>query len=296
MEFPLHTGFALTKSTHSDTYPFIDPLKPSGTHKSHSVFITGASKGIGRRIAISFAQSGASKIVIGARSSLDSLESDILDAASKAGHPAPQIVKIQLDILDKESVKRAAHEVGNALGEGGLDILVNNAGWMEEYKLIGETDVDEWWYTWEVNIRGLFLVTNMFLPLVLKGKEKTIVNLTSIGAHLTMPGGSSYQSSKLAVLRLTEFMNVDHGHEGLLAYAIHPGGVATDMGLRMPSFTHALLTETPELAGDTIAFLTRERREWLAGRYISSIWDMEELLAKKQEIVSGDKLKVRMVV
>lgn len=191
MEFPLHTGFALTKSTHSDTYPFIDPLKPSGTHKSHSVFITGASKGIGRRIAISFAQSGASKIVIGARSSLDSLESDILDAASKAGHPAPQIVKIQLDILDKESVKRAAHEVGNALGEGGLDILVNNAGWMEEYKLIGETDVDEWWYTWEVNIRGLFLVTNMFLPLVLKGKEKTIVNLTSIGAHLTMPGVSS---------------------------------------------------------------------------------------------------------
>lgn len=64
-------------------------------------------------------------------------------------------------------------------------------------------------------------------------------------------------------------LQVDHGHEGLLAYAIHPGGVATDMGLRMPSFTHALLTETPELAGDTIAFLTRERRGWLAGRYIS---------------------------
>lgn len=87
------------------------------------------------------------------------------------------------------------------------------------------------------------------------------------------------------------------------------------MGLRMPSFTHALLTETPELAGDTIAFLTRERREWLAGRYIScecscasimpgrvdhsyspAVWDMEELLSQKEEVVSGDKLKVRMVV
>lgn len=131
----------------------------------------------------------------------------------------------------------------------------------------------------------------------------------------TSPCVYIFSNIALIIYHSSCLLQVDHGHEGLLAYTIHPGGVATDMGLRMPSFTHALLTETPELAGDTIAFLTRERREWLAGRYIScecscaflmprkvdhsyspAVWDMEELLSQKEEIVSGDKLKVRMVV
>ena len=50
------------------------------------------------------------------------------------------------------------------------------------------------------------------------------------------------------------------------------------------------------MAGDTIAYLTQEKRDWLAGRYISCTWDMPEFLAKKDEIIDGDKLKVRMVV
>lgn len=57
-----------------------------------------------------------------------------------------------------------------------------------------------------------------------------------------------------------------------------------------------MLTDKPEVAGDTIVYLTQEKRDWLAGRYISCTWDMPEFLAKKDEIVSGDKLKVRMAV
>ena len=54
--------------------------------------------------------------------------------------------------------------------------------------------------------------------------------------------------------------------------------------------------DKPDLAGDTIVFLTKERRDWLAGRYISVAWDMDELLAKKEEIIERDLLKVRMAV
>lgn len=97
-------------------------------------------------------------------------------------------MKIQLDVLDKESVKRAAQQVDKAFGEGGLDMLVNNAAWLETFKPMGDADVDDWWYTWEMNVRGVFLMTHAFLPLLLKSKEKTILNLTSIGAHLTAPG------------------------------------------------------------------------------------------------------------
>lgn len=57
-----------------------------------------------------------------------------------------------------------------------------------------------------------------------------------------------------------------------------------------------VLSDTPELAADTIVFLTQERRDWLAGRYISCTWDMPEFLAMKAEIVEHDKLKMRMVV
>lgn len=200
------TGFNFTETLHVDTYPFIDPLKSSDAHKDHSVFITGASKGLGRSTAISFARAGASKIGIGARSSLDSLEVELLEAASKAGHPAPQVVKVQLDVLDKESVKKSAQEVEKAFGEGGVDILINNAGWLEIWRPMGEIDVDDWWYTWEVNVKGVFLVTHAFLSLVLKSKEKTIVNLSSIGALLMLPGVSNTlafprRSRRLLMLR-----------------------------------------------------------------------------------------------
>ena len=64
----------------------------------------------------------------------------------------------------------------------------------------------------------------------------------------------------------------------------------------MPEDKHVALIDTPELAADTLVWMTKERRLWLSGRYVSCTWDMTELEAKKDEIVRGDKLKVKMVV
>ena len=65
---------------------------------------------------------------------------------------------------------------------------------------------------------------------------------------------------------------------------------------RADRFHHAVLVDTPELAGDSIVFLTRERRTWLAGRFLNVKWDLPELFAREKEIVDGDKLKMRMVM
>ena len=83
----------------------------------------------------------------------------------------------------------------------------------------------------EVNIKGSYLATRFFLPIMLKDdkSQKTIVNVTSMGAHGRTKGGSGYQSSKHALLRLTEFIGVDYGEQGVLAYCLHPGGVMTEM-------------------------------------------------------------------
>jgi NAD(P)-dependent dehydrogenase (short-subunit alcohol dehydrogenase family) len=285
-------GLDFTKTIHHDTYAAIDPTKANLTGKS--VFITGASKGVGKATAISYARSGASKIAVAARSSLSSVKEDVIAAAQNAGKPEPEVLCLELDVSDVKSVDNAARTVGEKWGS--LDILVNNAGYLESWKPIAETDPEAWWMSWEINVKGVYLVTRALLPLLLKGELKTIVNLSSIGAHRDRPGASGYQTSKFAVLRFSEFIISEYGEQGILAFSLHPGGILTELASNMPSHMHAMLDDTVELAGDTINWLTNERREWLNGRYISCNWDVDELVEKKESIVKGDLLKVRMAV
>lgn len=64
---------------------------------------------------------------------------------------------------------------------------------------------------------------------------------------------------------------------------------------RADSVFAIVFVETPELSADSLVYLTSEKRDWLAGRYINATWDLPELMAKKDEIVKGDKLKVKLV-
>ena len=278
---------------HHDTYPTIDPTKSDLSGKT--VFITGASKGVGRAAAISYAQAGASGIAIGARSPLEQVSQAVLDAAQKAGRKPPKVVTVKLDVTSRKSVEAAADEVSKAF-DGKLDILINNAGYLSSFVPVAETDPDEWWRDWEVNIKGVYLVTRSFIPLLARSSLKTIVNMTSIGAHTFPPGSSAYCPAKLALIRFSEFVNFDHAKEGILAYAVHPGGVKTDLAVGMPESMHHYLIDTAELAADAFVWLTKERREWLAGRYLAVNWDVEGLEGKKEEILRGDLLKVRMAV
>jgi NAD(P)-dependent dehydrogenase (short-subunit alcohol dehydrogenase family) len=222
------------------------------------------------------------------------LVAEIASAAQAAGRLAPQVEAVELDVTDESSVREASEAIASAFPK--LDILVNNAGYLEKRARIAESDPSEWWKTWEVNIKGPYLVTRAFLPQLITGGQGMVVNLSSIAAHLTSPGGSAYQTSKLAIQRFTEFVDVDHRADGILAFGIHPGGVLTDMGKRLPEERHAALTEKPKLCADTLVYLTANRREWFAGRYLSATWDVEELLSQEAQVVEGDKLRVRMRV
>ena len=82
-------------------------------------------------------------------------------------------------------------------------------------------------------------MTHCFLPLMLKGGDKQIVNLSSIGAHHTRPGFSAYQPGKLAILRFSEFINAEYGDQGVMSFAVHPGGVMTELAAAMPKETHS---------------------------------------------------------
>ena len=152
-----------------------------------------------------------------------------------------------------------------------------------------------------VNVKGPYLISRACIPLLLKGDQKTLVTISSVGAHCVGPGLSAYQPSKLAVLRLTEFVAKEYADQGVIAFSVHPGNILTDMlggGEGMDEALKAVFTETTELCADSLVYLTKERREWLSGRYVNCTWDLPELVseAKRKQIVDGDLLKVRLAV
>ncbi|KAL8996042.1 MAG: hypothetical protein Q9169_004354 [Polycauliona sp. 2 TL-2023] len=295
--FPPNVGGTLTPTLRHDTYPTIDPTKNEPGCRGKSVLISGAGKGLGRSIAISYARAGASHIAISARNlpEASAVCDEVVQAAKGAGQDEPQTLALVMDVCDRASLDSAASTVRDAWGR--LDILINNAAYLAPFISLADGDEEDWWHTWEVNVRGVYWLTKALLPLMLTGGDKTVINLTSTGALALTPGASAYQPSKLAVMRLTEYLMVDYIHQGLLSYSVHPATVATNLARRMPDpIVNAVCIDTPELAGDTIAWLTSERREWLAGRYVSCNWDMTELFAKRDEIEENDLLKLKLAL
>ncbi|KAF5360101.1 hypothetical protein D9757_013642 [Collybiopsis confluens] len=294
VDFPAHTGVGFVPTAHHDTYDAINPSKADLSGKV--VLITGASKGIGKGIAMAYAQAGASGIVLLARNK-PGLEATH-EACIKAQRPGQnlKVLPLSIDIADIKEVQNALEEVENTFQR--LDIVINNAGRMDYPKRIGDVDPNEWWNIWSVNIKGTFNVTQAALPLLISSDDglKTILNISSIGAHIFTAGFSAYQTSKLAILRLSESIQIEYADKGIICYALHPGGIPTDMADRLPEELRFAVVDTVELAAHSIVFYTKEKREWLGGRYINAQWDVDEFLAKKDEIIAGDKLKVRMVV
>lgn len=175
-------------------------------------------------------------------------------------------------------------------------IIINNAGVLEPFVPLLDSDPKDWTRTYHVNVFGVYHTLHAFTPLLLRTSDgmKQVVNLSSIGAHNTTPGGSGYQGTKLAVTRLTEHLTVEYPE--LLAYSLHPGGVPTELAKGMGEAMMSKLIDSPRLAADTMVWLTSERREWLQGRYLSVTWDMQDLLAKKEKIEKEDLLKVKLRV
>ncbi|KAI8634837.1 NAD(P)-binding protein [Xylariaceae sp. FL1651] len=280
-------------STHHDTYPFISPEKVNLSGKS--AFIAGASKGIGRETALSYAKAGCSKIAIGARSDLSGLVGEIEKAATDAGKSVPQIISLKLDVTSEDSVQAAADKIAQEFG-GTLDVLLCNAGNLEQWLPVAESNPSEWWRTYEINIKGTYLLNRFFIPLLLKSDTKTSILVSSYGALSVRPGASAYQSSKFTVCRIAEFIAAEYEKQGLVCYAIHPGGVKTELAYNMPEDMWQVLVDEPELPAHTIVWLSKEHRPWLNGRFLSVNWDMEELESKKDEIINRNLFMFRMTV
>jgi hypothetical protein len=233
MAFPPHLGYNFTKTLHNDIYVATDPTRSDLSQPSKVVLITGAGRGIGRSIALRYAEAGIACIILCARtaSELDSVEKELNKISSKV-----RVRKFTVDISDEKSVTALANSVREE--EGRLDVLVNNAGASSPWIPITESDPSEYLQTINVNLNGTYLMLKSFLPLLVETAEKQstvvdVVNMSSIGANTVFPGASAYQISKAAVSRLTEFVSLEYGKQGVNCVAMHPGGVLTEMSKKI---------------------------------------------------------------
>lgn len=294
----LETQF-LSLTEHHDRYDAIDPraaLKGSAAGKV--IFITGASRGIGRATAVAFAEAGAEAVYLTARSQPALRETREL---IRQANPNTQCAWSACDVTSPAEVEAAVADCVEKFG--GIDVADANAGYLDHWARIGESDPESWWHSWEVNVRGAYHVIRFCMPhLITSAKTRTgdgssgghLILLSSVGAQLLSPTASDYQTSKHAINRLCEFVNLDHGADGIKCFAIHPGGVATELGQNMPEEMHAYLTDSPDLAAGFVVWLASGRADWAKGRYLSANWDVEELTSRKDEIIRDDLLVNRL--
>ena len=297
---PAWTGFTFTYPKLHSSIPA--NLAPSA-QKLPSPFVVaviGGSRNIGAETAKAFAAAGATGILITGtkEAALAKIKSEI----EQIGSSELKVTTFQADVTDLASAPRIAEHIESTYGR--LDVLVNNAGSVSVDASATakphEINLPNITQTMQLNYVGKFAMAQALLPLLLKTPSgaKTIVNLTSAMSHFGAVNAIGYNISELAVNRLTEALAQAYADEGVCVYAVHPGIVATmppPVGWEAPD-ARALAKDDVGLCGAFLVWLVREKREWLSGRYLSANWDVEVLESRREEIVSEDKLKMRMVV
>ena len=179
-----------------------------------TALVTGASQGIGREIALTFADHGAN-VVLAARS--DGIyETESLIDGPGTGLP------VETDVTDEASVAAAVEAGVDTFG--GLDCLVNNAGIAGPTAPIEEIDRSDWEHTMDVNVTGMFLATKHSVPTLRESDRASICNISSISGKRPLVDRSPYTASKMAVIGLTRTLAFELGPE-VRVNCICPGPV-----------------------------------------------------------------------
>jgi NAD(P)-dependent dehydrogenase (short-subunit alcohol dehydrogenase family) len=281
----------LTATIHRDLYPLLDPYENPDLSvgvAGQTVLITGATGGIGRRIAEAWVVAGAAGVMI------TGLEADKLKdeewrlekiAVSQHGHELTEvkILSHPADTTDESSVTSLWTAARDRLGR--IDVLINCAGSLTVQKIGAGAPLDVWKH-YETNIKGPMLMIHHFLnqPGFTGG---TVIGVTTGILGETYPNFSSYIPSKLAAAKYMEYLHAEE--PSVRCFNLIPGLVATEMA---PPGYMDFARDDPMLTGGMSLLLCTERAEWLRGGLVSVNWDWEEMEQHKDEIVERGLIKL----
>ncbi|AIQ96640.1 3-oxoacyl-[acyl-carrier-protein] reductase [Prochlorococcus sp. MIT 0801] len=223
--------------------------------EGQTALVTGASRGIGKAIAILLAKEGA-EVIINYSSSLENANKVVSEINSFGGKGYP----LQADISSENSVNELIKTVLEKNNK--IDVLVNNAGITKD-GLLMRMKTDDWQKVLDLNLSGVFYCTRAVSRQMLKQRKGRIINITSVVGLMGNPGQANYSAAKAGVVGLTQSAAKEFASRGITVNAVAPGFISTDMtkDLNSESILSAIPLGrfgNPEDVAGTVRFLAAD--------------------------------------
>ena len=230
--------------------------------------VTGASRGIGRAIALLLAQSGAS--VAGMDINMDTLTSTMKEIENITGC---KTLSAYGDVGNYASIEQAVAEIVKELGP--IHILINNAGITKDNVMLRMKD-EEWHDVIRINLTGTFNCTKAVIKTMVKNRYGRIINISSVVAVMGNVGQANYAASKAGILGFTKSIAREYASRGITVNAIAPGFIETDMTRKLSEdVRNALIKQipmgrlgTPEDVAKVVRFLASDEASYITGQVI----------------------------
>lgn len=234
--------------------------------KGKVALVTGASRGIGRAIAVTLAKGGA-KVALNYAGN-DAAAAEALALVQQAGAPAAKLYKF--DVADPAACAAAVEAVVADLG--GLHILVNNAGIAID-QLVMRVKDEDWNRQLQVNLTGAFNLIRAVTRPMMKARGGSIVNLTSVVGEMGNAGQAAYAATKAGLVGLTKSVARELSSRNVRVNAVAPGFIDTDMTAALPEAAKTKMMEaiplarlgTSEDVANAVAFLASDQASYVTG-------------------------------
>ena len=237
--------------------------------EGRSAIVTGASRGIGRAIALKLASEGANVVV-----NYNSNASAASEVACAIEQVASRAEVVQADVSIAADVERLVQAATAAFGR--IDILINNAGITRDQLVMRMTE-DDFTSVLDTNLKSAFLVTKAVLRPMLRARYGRIVNITSISGIMGNPGQANYSASKAGLIGFTRSIAREVASRNITCNAVAAGVIDTDIWQGVPqSAIDAMLTMipvgrkgTPEDIAEAVAFFASEPTAYITGQVLN---------------------------
>jgi NAD(P)-dependent dehydrogenase (short-subunit alcohol dehydrogenase family) len=233
--------------------------------------ITGASRGIGRSIALTFAENGA-RIVLASRNKYGELD----EVANEVRGISESVLSVPTNLGKTEDIERLVGEAKREFGR--IDILVNNAASNPAIGPLIDTEERTWDHVMNVNLKGCFLLSQRVARVMVDQREGCIINIASVDGIRLEPGFVPYSISKAGLIMLSEGFAKELGQYGIRVIAVAPGLVRTkyseaiwgDEKIRREREKKSCLGRigTPEEIANVVLFLASEKASYITGTTI----------------------------